>query len=96
MKKLLVLLTAVVFGTTLAFGAMAGEKGKDKDAKPSGIKEYTVTKTATVQAIDLDKRVVTLKGEKGNVFDLKVGEEAKNLPQVKVGDRVTVQLYESL
>ena len=96
MKKLLVLLTAVVFGTTLALGAMAGEKGKDKDAKPSGIKERALEMTATVQAIDLAKRVVTLKGEKGNVFDLKVGEEAKNLPQVKVGDLVTIKYYESL
>ena len=96
MKKLLVLLMAVVFGTTLAFGALAGEKGKDKDAKPSGIKERALEMTATVQAIDLAKRVVTLKGEKGNVFDLKVGEEAKNLPQVKVGDLVTIKYYESL
>ena len=96
MKKLLVLLMAVVFGATLAFGAIAGEKGKDKDAKPSGIKERTIERTATVQAIDLDKRLVTLKGEKGNVFELKVGEEAKNLPQVKVGDLVTVKYYESL
>ena len=96
MKKILVLLMAVVFGTTLAFGAIAGEKGKDQDAKPSGIKERTIERTATVQAIDLDKRLVTLKGEKGNVFELKVGEEAKNLPQVKVGDLVTVKYYESL
>ena len=94
MKKLLVLMMAVVIGTTLAFGALAEEK--KKDVKPSGIKERTIKRTATVQAIDLDKRLVTLKGEKGNVFDLKVGEEAKNLPQVKVGDLVTVKYYESL
>jgi Cu/Ag efflux protein CusF len=96
MKKVLVLLSAVVFGLSLAFGALAEEKKKDKDVKPSGIKERTIKRTATVEAVDLDKRIVTLKGEKGNVFDLKVGEEAKNLPQVKVGDRVTVQYYESL
>ena len=96
MKKLLVLLMVVVFGTTLAFGALAEEKKKDKDVKPSGVKERTIKRTATVQAIDLANRVVTLKGEKGNIFDLKVGEEAKNLPQVKVGDLVTVQYYESL
>ncbi|MBI5582256.1 MAG: hypothetical protein HY892_00380 [Deltaproteobacteria bacterium] len=95
MKKLLGLLLTIVFGLTLAVGALAEEKAKAK-GKPSGIKERTVQKTATVQAIDLDKRVVTLKGEKGNVFDLQVGEEAKNLPQVKVGDLVTVKYYESL
>ena len=68
MKKLLVLLMVVVFGTTLAFGALAEEKKKDKDVKPSGIKERTVKKTATVQAIDLEKRVVTLKGRAGECF----------------------------
>ena len=68
MKKVLVLLMAVVFGMTLAFGALAGEKGKDKDAKPSGIKERAIERTATVQAIDLDKRVVTLKRGEGERF----------------------------
>ena len=96
MKKLLVLVMAVVFGTTLALGALAEDKKKDKDVKPSGVKERTIKRTATVEAVDLEKRIVTLKGEQGNVFDLKVGEQAKNLPQVKVGDLVTVQYYESL
>jgi Cu/Ag efflux protein CusF len=96
MKKCFVLIMVVVFGLALAVGVMAEEKAAAKGAKPSGMKERTVKITATVQAIDLPKRVVTLKGEKGNVFDLKVGEEAKNLPQVKVGDLVTVQYYESL
>ena len=53
-------------------------------------------RTATVQAIDLDKRMVTLKGEQDNVFDLKEGEEAKNLPQVKVGDQVAITYTEAL
>jgi len=96
MKNIVILLLALVFGLTLVAGVVAEEKAAAKGAKPSGIKEKTVKMTATVQAIDLDKRVVTLKGQKGNVFDLKVGEEAKNLPQVKVGDLVTVQFYESL
>jgi Cu/Ag efflux protein CusF len=96
MKKIVILLLALVFGLTLVAGAVAEEKAAAKGAKPSGMKEKTVKMTATVQAIDLDKRVVTLKGQKGNIFDLKVGEEAKNLPQVKVGDLVTVQFYESL
>jgi Cu/Ag efflux protein CusF len=96
MKKGFVLLIVLVFGLTLTAGVMAEEKAADKAAKPSGIKEQTVKRIATVQAIDLEKRIVTLKGEKGNVFDLKVGEQAKNLAQVKVGDLVNVQYYESL
>ncbi len=39
---------------------------------------------------------MTLKGPKGNLFDLKVGEQAKNLPQVKVGDQVVVKYYQSI
>ena len=96
MKNIVILLLALVFGLTLVAGVVAEEKAAAKGAKPSGMKEKTVKMTATVQAIDLDKRVVTLKGQKGNIFDLKVGEEAKNLPQVKVGDLVKVQFYESL
>jgi len=96
MKRVLIFLTVVVLGFSLVALVMAEEKVAAKGAKPSGIKEKTIKMTATVQAIDLEKRVVTLKGQKGNVFDLKVGEEAKNLPQVKVGDLVKVQYYESL
>jgi NMD protein affecting ribosome stability and mRNA decay len=52
--------------------------------------------TATVAAMDLQKRIVTLRGPDGEVRDLRVGEEAVNLPQVKVGDIVTVRFYESI
>jgi hypothetical protein len=96
MKRVLIFLTVIVLGFSLAAIVLAEEKAAPKTAKPSGMKERTVKVEATVQAIDLPKRVVTLKGSKGNIFDLKVGEEAKNLPQVKVGDLVTVQYYESL
>jgi Cu/Ag efflux protein CusF len=52
--------------------------------------------TATVEAIDLDKRQVTLKGEDGKRVKLTVGEEARNLPQLQVGDLVTFDYYELL
>ena len=52
--------------------------------------------TATVEAIDLEKRLVTLKGPKGEKRTIKVGQEARNLPQLKVGDLVTVKYYESM
>jgi Cu/Ag efflux protein CusF len=91
MKKGLVVVLVLVLGLVLATGLMAAEK-----AKPSGMKEQVINMSATVEAIDLNKRIVTLKGSQGNVFDLKVGEEAKNLAQVKVGDQVNVKYYESL
>jgi len=105
MKKLVVVIAAALLTMSMAVGVRAEEKAaetkkadaKKADAKkPEGKRERAVTATATVQAIDLEKRVVTLKGPKGNVFDLKVGPEARNLPQLKVGDEVTVKYYESL
>ncbi len=52
--------------------------------------------TATVEAIDLPKRLVTLKDPKGNVVTVAVDERVKNLPQVEVGDQVMVKLYEAV
>jgi Cu/Ag efflux protein CusF len=49
--------------------------------------------TATVTAIDLDKRLVTLKNAKGESDTFEVGKDVKNLPQVKVGDRVVVDFW---
>lgn len=96
MKKLFAVCLAVVFALSLACAALAAEKAGAPDKRPSGKKEKVVSATATVEAIDLEKRVVTLKGPKGNVFDITVGEEARNLPQVKVGDLVVVKYYESV
>ncbi len=91
MKRFVVLALTVLVGLSVATGAMAKE-GK----KPTIKKENVATVTAEVLAIDLNARVVTLRGPEGNVFDLKVGEEAKNLPQLKVGDLVTAKFYESI
>jgi hypothetical protein len=49
---------------------------------------------ARVEAIDYDKRTVTLKTDKGSVT-LEVGPQAKNFDQVKVGDKVTADFYNS-
>jgi Cu/Ag efflux protein CusF len=51
---------------------------------------------AKVEAIDLETRQVTLRHDDGELETLVVSEEAKNLPQVKVGDTVTMGYYESL
>ncbi len=97
MKKGWILAAVFVLALSLATGAFAqATKGAAPAAQPRVVKERVAVMTATVQAIDLNTRIVTLKGPKGEVRDIKVGEEAVNLPQVKVGDLVTVKYYESL
>src|SRR5262245_38280979 len=76
--------------------AVAQEKPEMKPSgKPGAVVAEGVSITATVEAIDYDKRTVDLKGPKGRVVTLKVGPEAKNFNQVKVGDRVTAKYFES-
>jgi len=63
---------------------------------PKRTETQTVTATAVVQAIDLNTREVTLKGENGNVFTFIAGDQVKNLPQVRVGDTVRATYTQSL
>jgi hypothetical protein len=99
MKKVFALAAAALVSLTIAGVSLAADQApvkKEPAKKPSIKKEQTISETATVEAIDLSTRVLTLKGSKGNVFDLKAGEEVRNLPQVKVGDQVKVKFYQSL
>lgn len=51
---------------------------------------------ATVQAIDSEKRLVTLRGPEGNVFVVQAGPEVRNFAQIKVGDQVVARYVEAL
>jgi hypothetical protein len=55
-----------------------------------------VTIVASVEAVDLATRQVTLRGPQGNTVTITAGEEVRNLPQVRVGDRVIVEYYQGL
>lgn len=102
MKKLLVLLLVLGLAALTASDSSAQSTLPDmaQNTLATGqlkvLKENMKTVTATVESIDLASRAVTLKGPDGKVMGLKVGEEVKNLPQVKVGDKVTVTYYESI
>jgi hypothetical protein len=96
MKKALVVAAAVVLMLSLASGVFAQYKASAPAEQPRVVRSMEAVMTATVVAIDLQKRIVTLKGEDGEVRDIKVGPEAVNLPQVKVGDLVMVKYYESI
>jgi len=55
-----------------------------------------LTAIFTVQAVDLKNRLVTLKNRQGKSSVIQVSEEVRNLPQVKVGDRVTVKYHQAV
>lgn len=64
---------------------------------PSGtIAENLVTVTATVEKVDVAKRLVTLKGADGKSVTVHADDRVKNLAQVHKGDQVVASYYESI
>jgi len=80
---------SLAFGNVLAADAPAA-------ATPGAVLADTTRVEAEVVGVDKKSRTVTLKGPEGNVFDVTVGKEVKNFPQIKVGDRVIAEYAEAL
>jgi len=74
----------------------AAAAASEKSANPAYFAQQKRSMTATVEAIDPATRRVTLRGPEGNALSFQAGEDVRNLDQVKVGDRVAVEYYESL
>ena len=55
-----------------------------------------ITVKATVEAIDHANRTVTLRGPKGNLETLMVDKSVDRFDNVKVGDQITLDYYESV
>ena len=75
--------------TTLLQNAAASEK-------PQVHRVVSTTVEATVKAVDYEKRKVVLVGEDSKEVTIKVGDEVKNLAQVKVGDILSVEYIASV
>jgi predicted RNA-binding protein len=89
MKTFRIVLTAVmVLGLTSVTIAQQKDSA-DKNAKPSRVAVDTVKLTGTITAIDLDKKTATIEGSGGRVVTVDA-KNARNLDQVKVGDKVTL------
>ena len=56
----------------------------------------TVSVRATVKAVDMKSRTVTLVGPQGETKTLKVGDQVQNLAQMKPGDTVVVRFYDAV
>ena len=93
----------------VAFAAVAGCATSQRDAAPPAavaplptphltgtVGENLVTATARVREIDYTARVVLLERADRSRVRFRVDDAVRNLPQVKVGDEVTVTYYESL
>jgi Cu/Ag efflux protein CusF len=94
-KRLTVAALAAVMiagGFWLNTGTVLAQAGP----KPVVETQQATVITATITAIDLSTRHVTLTGPSGKSLTLHVGDQVKNLDQFKVGDKVGATYYESL
>jgi Cu/Ag efflux protein CusF len=95
-------LTGTALCLSLVFAGCAATSGgsappAEATARPSGtLGENLVSTTATVKAIDQKTRQVTLERADGSVVKFRAGDQVRNLAQVKVGDVVRADYYESL
>lgn len=86
-----------LFAAATMFVLLAGSGAEaQSDQKPAVVRGSLAVITASVEAVDYDKRLVTLKGPAGNSVTLHVDERARNLPQVKVGDQLKAEYYEAI
>jgi hypothetical protein len=94
-----VALTSVILPAALAQQAATPppqQTAPSTAGKPGVVLTEVRELRAKVDAIDYDKRLVTLTGPKGNTVTVKAGPQVKNLDQVKAGDQVVVRHYESV
>ena len=97
MNKMLLRMTRVaVLAAALPLVTACSTLETDDSKQPGAIVVETVQMTATVKAVDRRNRTVTLAGKNGKRETYKVGKEAVNFDQIKVGDRVTVKVTEAL
>ena len=105
MKERIVAVLGALSLLAMAGCASTPDKAPAKDSQPVAATQPAepdmairnkVTVTATVKAIDLETRQVTLQGKKGKPFTITVSDAVVNLPQVKVGDKVVATYYEAL
>ena len=76
---------------TEAIATDRSEPGK----KPEGVIARTVTLNGTVESIDMDKKVATIKGSGGNTVEVKM-QHPERWQNVKVGDTITAKYSEAL
>jgi len=78
--------------------AAAGCASSSAESKklPSLEDSRTITDSVTVVALNQDTHVITVQDKDGHKLKFKVGDMVRNLPQVEVGDILTITYSESI
>jgi Cu/Ag efflux protein CusF len=86
---------AIAIGATAVAVSVPRVSMADQPAAPATASAEVVTSSGTIQKIDKDNRLITVKGSDGNTIDVKAGPNV-NLDKLKVGGRVNAAYYEEI
>ena len=89
------LLAFLLVGGMTTFSAAQQKESGANDAKPGKVVVEVVKLTGTVKAVDPQNKTVTVEGSGGRTVTVNA-ENARNLDQVKVGDKVNLRYTEEL
>jgi Cu/Ag efflux protein CusF len=92
-KNILAALSAMMLVGGMSCGTAT--QNKEGAAKPGAVAVDVVKLTGTVKAIDREKRIVTVEGSGGRTVMIDA-KNARNLDQLKVGDKVNLTYVEEL
>jgi hypothetical protein len=91
-----VAISAILFGTAL-LTAHAQTATADVATAPGKVgMSQTLKMTATVVSIDMGSRDVSLMDSQGKLHTVTVSDQARNLDQLRVGDKVTAEYTEAI
>jgi Cu/Ag efflux protein CusF len=90
MKRRISLLAFCLMALSAPLATLADSHGR----KPARAIVGTASTIATVQDIDYETRIVTLRDSEGNLTTFTAGESMVNLPQVKKGDVVLMDYFQ--
>ncbi len=89
-------ISAILMGIT-PLAARAQTTTSEVTRAPGKVETSQTTKmTATVVSIDLTTRDLVLTDSKGKMHKVNVSDQARNLDQVKIGDKVTAEYTEAI
>ena len=95
MRKILVLALGLMFAGSISVQAAQEKDSAAKGGKPGAVVVDVVKLTGTVKAVDLEKKTATVEGSGGRTVVVNA-KNARNLDQVKVGDKVNLEFVEEL
>ena len=94
-NALLAASAALAFLPYLASNAAEPAKSAAEPPKPVTV-EGSVTVTAKIESVDVAKRVITVRDPNGELVELEVAPEVRNLAQVHAGDTMNVVYYRAI